>query len=93
MMRVILLLTVRWFDFTVADNGTGASVPRKAPRVPYTDMDLKLGDSEQFIFYPDSVCIVLIVLRTAVAFQLDAGIEAKPRFGCPMSIKRTERPF
>jgi cytochrome P450 len=37
-MRVILLLTVRWFDFETITK------PSKTQRVGFTNMDLKLGD-------------------------------------------------
>jgi hypothetical protein len=38
-LRIILLLTVRQFDFQCA-----AIEPRTTPRALYTDMDLQLGD-------------------------------------------------
>ncbi len=39
MLRVMLLLTVRDYDFVVAN-----VKPNATPRVPYTSLDLKLGD-------------------------------------------------
>jgi hypothetical protein len=37
-MRIILLLTARWFDFEAVVE------PSKTQRVEFTKMDLKLGD-------------------------------------------------
>lgn len=65
-LRGILLCIVRWFDFEVAD-----LKPSKTQRVPWMDLDLKLGD---------------------LAFQ-EIGLEAKPRDGVMMRVKRTDRPW
>jgi hypothetical protein len=37
-MRVILLLTARWFDFEPVVE------PRKVQRVEFTNLDMKIGD-------------------------------------------------
>lgn len=38
-LRGYLLCLVRWFDFEIVD-----LKPRKTPRAPWSDLDLKLGD-------------------------------------------------
>ncbi len=68
-MRAVLLLTARWFDFTLADDGSGSTVPSKSPRASFTNLDTLVGD---------------------MAFP-EIGLEAKPRGGLPMRIKRTKR--
>lgn len=63
-MRGMLLCIIRWFDFEIAD-----LKPSKTQRVPWMDLDLKLGD---------------------LAFQ-ELAMEAKPRGGVMMRVKRTEK--
>jgi cytochrome P450 len=65
-LRVVLALTVRWFDFSVA-----RIQPNKQPRVSWCDFDTKVGDW---------------------AFQ-EQAMEARPRFGMPWTVKRTDRPL
>lgn len=65
-LRGLLLCLVRWFDFDLADRN-----PSEKQRVPWMDLDMKLGD---------------------LAFQ-EVGLEAKPRGGVMMRVKRTERPW
>lgn len=64
-LRGVLLCLVRWFDFEMADRK-----PSEKQKVPWMDLDLKMGD---------------------MAFQ-DFGLEAKPRDGVMMRVKRTARP-
>ena len=62
-LRVVLLLTVREFEFEFA----GGSLNR-TPRVGWTNLDLRLGD---------------------VVFQ-ELRLEAKPRGGVMMKVRRAE---
>lgn len=65
-LRGLLLCFVRWFDFELADRK-----PSEKQRVPWMDLDLKLGD---------------------MAFQT-RGLEAKPRDGVMMRVRRTDKPW
>lgn len=65
-LRGLLLCLVRWLDFELAGLG-----PSEKQRVPWMELDTKLGD---------------------LAFQ-ELGLEAKPRGGVMMRVRRTERPW